>query len=57
VDTASNIAAMKLQDLKRWTKREDVEETVRANRQRSTLPCRGFGNGLPNLPVMADACD
>jgi NAD(P)-dependent dehydrogenase (short-subunit alcohol dehydrogenase family) len=28
VDTASNIAAMKPKDLKRWTKREDVAETV-----------------------------
>jgi len=28
VDTASNIAAMKPQDLKRWTKREDIAETV-----------------------------
>ncbi len=28
VDTASNIAAMKPKDLKRWTKREDIAETV-----------------------------
>jgi len=28
VDTASNIAAMKPKDLKRWAKREDVAETV-----------------------------
>ncbi len=28
VDTASNIAAMKPQDLKGWTKREDIAETV-----------------------------
>ncbi|HKZ95458.1 MAG TPA: SDR family NAD(P)-dependent oxidoreductase [Hyphomicrobiaceae bacterium] len=28
VDTASNIAAMKPQDLKRWAKREDIAETV-----------------------------
>ena len=28
VDTASNIAAMKPRDLKRWTKREDIAETV-----------------------------
>jgi len=28
VDTASNIAAMKLKDLKRWTKREDIAEAV-----------------------------
>jgi NAD(P)-dependent dehydrogenase (short-subunit alcohol dehydrogenase family) len=28
VETASNLAAMKPKDLKRWTKREDVAETV-----------------------------
>jgi len=28
VDTASNITAMKPKDLKRWTKREDIAETV-----------------------------
>ena len=28
VDTASNIAAMKPKDLKRWTKRSDIAETV-----------------------------
>jgi NAD(P)-dependent dehydrogenase (short-subunit alcohol dehydrogenase family) len=28
VDTASNIAAMKPKDLKRWAKREDIAETV-----------------------------
>jgi NAD(P)-dependent dehydrogenase (short-subunit alcohol dehydrogenase family) len=28
VDTAANIAAMKPKDLKRWTKREDIAETV-----------------------------
>jgi NAD(P)-dependent dehydrogenase (short-subunit alcohol dehydrogenase family) len=28
VDTASNIAAMKPSDLKRWTKREDIADTV-----------------------------
>ena len=28
VDTASNVAAMKPKDLKRWTKREDIAETV-----------------------------
>ncbi|HVS26032.1 MAG TPA: SDR family NAD(P)-dependent oxidoreductase [Burkholderiales bacterium] len=28
VDTASNIAAMKPKDLKRWTKRQDIAETV-----------------------------
>jgi len=28
VDTASNIAAMKPKDLKRWTKRDDIAETV-----------------------------
>jgi NAD(P)-dependent dehydrogenase (short-subunit alcohol dehydrogenase family) len=28
VDTASNIAAMKPKDLKRWAKREDVAATV-----------------------------
>jgi NAD(P)-dependent dehydrogenase (short-subunit alcohol dehydrogenase family) len=28
VDTASNIDAMKPKDLKRWTKREDIAETV-----------------------------
>jgi NAD(P)-dependent dehydrogenase (short-subunit alcohol dehydrogenase family) len=28
VDTATNIAAMKPKDLKRWTKREDIAETV-----------------------------
>jgi NAD(P)-dependent dehydrogenase (short-subunit alcohol dehydrogenase family) len=28
VDTASNIAAMKPKDLKRWTKREDIAEAV-----------------------------
>ena len=28
VDTASNIAAMKPKDLKRWTKREDIAEVV-----------------------------
>jgi NAD(P)-dependent dehydrogenase (short-subunit alcohol dehydrogenase family) len=28
VDTASNIAAMKPKDMKRWTKREDIAETV-----------------------------
>jgi NAD(P)-dependent dehydrogenase (short-subunit alcohol dehydrogenase family) len=28
VDTVSNIAAMKPKDLKRWTKREDIAETV-----------------------------
>ena len=28
VDTASNIAAMKPKDLKRWTKREDIAQTV-----------------------------
>ena len=28
VDTASNIAAMKPKDVKRWTKREDVAEAV-----------------------------
>ena len=28
VDTASNIATMKPKDLKRWTKREDIAETV-----------------------------
>ena len=28
VDTASNIAAMKPKDLKRWTKREDIAKTV-----------------------------
>ena len=28
VDTASNIAVMKPKDLKRWTKREDIAETV-----------------------------
>jgi NAD(P)-dependent dehydrogenase (short-subunit alcohol dehydrogenase family) len=28
VDTASNIAAMKPKDLKRWTKRGDIAETV-----------------------------
>jgi NAD(P)-dependent dehydrogenase (short-subunit alcohol dehydrogenase family) len=28
VDTASNLAAMKPKDLKRWTKREDIAETV-----------------------------
>jgi NAD(P)-dependent dehydrogenase (short-subunit alcohol dehydrogenase family) len=28
VDTASNIALMKPKDLKRWTKREDIAETV-----------------------------
>ena len=28
VDTASNIAAMKPKDLKRWTKRKDIAETV-----------------------------
>jgi len=28
VDTASNVATMKPKDLKRWTKREDIAETV-----------------------------
>jgi NAD(P)-dependent dehydrogenase (short-subunit alcohol dehydrogenase family) len=28
VDTASNIAAMKPKDLKRWTKREDIAAAV-----------------------------
>jgi NAD(P)-dependent dehydrogenase (short-subunit alcohol dehydrogenase family) len=28
VDTASNVAAMKPKDMKRWTKREDIAETV-----------------------------
>ncbi|MFI5461198.1 MAG: SDR family NAD(P)-dependent oxidoreductase [Isosphaerales bacterium] len=28
VDTASNIDTMKPKDLKRWTKREDIAETV-----------------------------
>ncbi len=28
VDTASNVAAMKPKDLKRWTKRSDIAETV-----------------------------
>jgi NAD(P)-dependent dehydrogenase (short-subunit alcohol dehydrogenase family) len=28
VDTASNVAAMKPKDMKRWTKRSDIAETV-----------------------------
>jgi NAD(P)-dependent dehydrogenase (short-subunit alcohol dehydrogenase family) len=28
VDTASNVAAMKPKDFKRWTKREDIAKTV-----------------------------
>jgi NAD(P)-dependent dehydrogenase (short-subunit alcohol dehydrogenase family) len=36
VDTASNIAAMKPKDLKRWTKREDIAKTV------LFLPCALF---------------
>jgi NAD(P)-dependent dehydrogenase (short-subunit alcohol dehydrogenase family) len=50
VDTASNVAAMKPKDLKKWTKREDIAETVvflcspaAAGITGQTIPVTGWG--------------
>lgn len=50
VDTASNIAAMKPKDMKKWTRREDIAETVvflcspaAAGITGQTIPVTGWG--------------